>query len=236
MKGEGLSKWVSEENALASTGQYLREMYELLYQHFGPQHWWPGDTAFEVMVGAVLTQNTNWTNVEKAIENLKRSGDFTLKGLYNMSEEKLATLIRPAGYYNLKSKRLRNLLAMIVRDYGGDFSSFFEEATETLREKLLSVKGIGPETADSILLYAAHRPVFVVDAYTHRILSRHGMVLEEISYEDLQELFMRHLPPEPDLYNEFHALIVRAGKTFCRKRPLCISCPLKGWGPVNISS
>jgi len=209
------------------------EMYQLLYERFGPQHWWPGDTPFEVMVGAVLTQNTNWTNVEKAIKNLKSTGRFSVKGLLDMPEETLAALIRPAGYYNLKTKRLRNLLEMIMRDYDGRLEAFFDEDTSTMREKLLSIKGIGPETADSIILYAAERPIFVVDAYTYRILSRHEMVTDDMSYEDLQELFMSHLPEDVQLYNEFHALIVKTGKSFCRKTPLCEDCPLQDWGPAR---
>ena len=218
---------------MANTQQYLMEMYQLLYERFGPQHWWPGDTPFEVMVGAVLTQNTNWTNVEKAIKNLKSTGRFSVKGLLDMPEETLAALIRPAGYYNLKTKRLRNLLEMIMRDYDGRLEAFFDEDTSTMREKLLSIKGIGPETADSIILYAAERPIFVVDAYTYRILSRHEMVTDDMSYEDLQELFMSHLPEDVQLYNEFHALIVKTGKSFCRKTPLCENCPLQDWGPAR---
>ena len=206
-------------------------MYELLYERFGPQHWWPGETPFEIMVGAVLTQNTNWGNVEKAIANLKATGKFSLTGLYEMPQEVLAGLIRPAGYYNIKAKRLRNLLEMIVKDYGGDLERLFSESTATLREKLLRVKGIGAETADSIVLYAAQRPVFVVDAYTFRVLARHSMILDHATYEELQDLFMTHLPEDVQMYNEFHALIVRLGKTFCRKRPLCLECPLRDWGP-----
>ncbi len=216
---------------MTGTGEYLREMYRLLYERFGPQHWWPGDSPFEIMVGAVLTQNTNWANVEKAIANLKSTGKFSLRGIYDMPQEVLAGLIRPAGYYNIKAKRLRNLLEMIVRDYGGDLKGLFDESTATLREKLLKVKGIGPETADSIVLYAAQKPVFVVDAYTYRILSRHGMILDNATYEELQGLFMDRLPEDVQMYNEFHALIVRAGKTFCRKRPSCPECPLAWWGP-----
>lgn len=216
---------------VGSSGEYLKEMYELLYGSFGPQHWWPGDSPFEIMVGAVLTQNTNWTNVERAIANLKATGKFSLRGLYEMPEEVLAELIRPAGYYNLKARRLRNLLEMVIKEYEGDIERLFSEDTWTLREKLLSVKGIGPETADSILLYAAQKPVFVVDAYTYRILSRHGMVLDHATYEELQEMFMNHLPEDTQMYNEFHALIVHLGKTYCRKKPKCPECPLKDWGP-----
>jgi len=220
---------------LTGTGEYIKEMYQLLYERFGPQHWWPGETPFEVMVGAVLTQNTNWSNVERAIKNLKSSGGFCVKALFRMPEETLAALIRPAGYYNLKSRRLRNLLEMIIRDYDGELERFFDEDIVAMREKLLSVRGIGPETADSIILYAAQKPVFVVDAYTYRILSRHEMIMDGASYEELQDLFTSHLPEDTKLYNEFHALIVRTGKTYCRKRPLCRECPLEAWGPAKYS-
>jgi len=216
---------------LTGTGDYIREMYELLYGRFGPQNWWPGETPFEVMVGAVLTQNTNWANVEKAISNLKATGEFTVQGLYQMAQDRLANLIRPAGYFNIKAGRLRNLLKMVIEEYHGDLQKLFHEPTRALREKLLSVKGIGPETADSIVLYAAQRPVFVVDAYTFRILARHSMILDHASYEELQDLFVTHLPEDVQMYNEFHALIVRLGKTYCRKKPLCPECPLRDWGP-----
>jgi endonuclease-3 related protein len=189
------------------TGQALMEMHGLLLDHFGPQNWWPAETELEVMIGAVLTQNTNWKNVEKAI--------------------------RPAGYFNIKAKRLKNLIHFIRDRYRSDLLLFLAEETQTLRKGLLSVKGIGPETADSILLYAARRPIFVIDAYTHRILSRHGMTEEQGTYDELQELFMDHLPQDPTFFNEFHALIVQTGKQYCRKKPLCHRCPLEQWGPVT---
>jgi endonuclease-3 related protein len=211
------------------TGQRLIEMFDLMVAHFGPQHWWPGETPFEVMIGAVLTQNTNWKNVEKAIANIKAAGSLSLKSLEALSPYELAPLIRPAGYYNIKARRLKNLIHLVVERYEGDLDRFLTEETKGLREALLSVKGIGPETADSILLYAADRPVFVVDAYTHRILARHGMADEQCTYHDLQALFMDHLPEDLALFNEFHALIVMTGKTFCRKKPLCDQCPLGDW-------
>jgi endonuclease-3 related protein len=208
------------------------DMFKLLFNHFGPQSWWPAQTELEVMVGAVLTQNTNWRNVEKAIDNLKQRGILSLHGLHALSIPELAEQIRPAGYFNIKAKRLKNLIEFVVDRYGADLSRFLEEEILSLRNGLLSVNGIGPETADSILLYAAHRPVFVVDAYTHRILSRHGMVDDEASYNDLQALFMEHLPDDPALFNEFHALIVMTGKNYCRRKPLCNRCPLAEWGPI----
>ena len=213
-------------------GQRLREMYNLLLNHFGPQNWWPAETELEVMVGAILTQNTNWKNVEKAIENLKRKGLLSLQGLSSLPMSELAEEIRPAGYFNIKAKRLKNLIDFVVEGYQADLSGFLKDKTETLREGLLSVKGVGPETADSILLYAARRPVFVIDAYTHRILKRHGMTEEQVTYHELQALFMDHLPDDPEFFNEFHALIVMAGKEYCRKKPLCHLCPLQQWGTI----
>lgn len=225
-------KFTVKSNSL--TGQRLIKMFNLLLKHFGPQNWWPGETELEVMVGAVLTQNTNWKNVEKAIENLKNKELLSLDCLHSLTIEALAQEIRPAGYFNIKARRLKNLINFIVDRYQGDLFLFLEGRTSSLREGLLSVKGIGPETADSILLYAARRPVFVIDAYTHRILSRHDMVEEQgISYDELQDLLMDHLPEDPAFFNEFHALIVRTGKDYCRRKPLCDYCPLKQWGPSS---
>jgi endonuclease-3 related protein len=204
-------------------------MYERLLAHFGPQNWWPAETPLEVMIGAILTQNTSWTNVEKAISNLKNKGLISLERLVSLPTAELAENIRPAGYYNMKAKRLKNLLHFIADQYDGDLECFFAQETEAIREGLLSVNGVGHETADSIVLYAANRPIFVVDAYTHRILSRHGMVPEDATYYDIQSLFMDHLPEDIPLYNEFHALIVLAGKNYCRRNPLCSDCPLNRW-------
>jgi len=207
----------------------LSDIYNRLYAHFGQQKWWPGDTSFEVMVGAVLTQNTNWNNVEKAIDNLKRAGVMSFERLSGLPVALLAEYIRPAGYFNIKAGRLQNLFSMIRQQYGGSLDRLMEEDTETLRRALLSVKGIGQETADSILLYAAGRPVFVVDAYTYRILVRHDLIPEDCGYEDIQELFMDNLEPDAGLFNEFHALLVCAGKDFCKKTtPKCADCPLRG--------
>jgi endonuclease-3 related protein len=213
------------------SGQYLMEMFALLSSHFGPQNWWPAETELEVMVGAVLTQNTNWKNVEKAIKNLKGKGLLSLEGLRSFAIAELAQEIRPAGYFNIKAKRLKNLIHFLVEQYKADLTLFLEDDTKRLRQGLLSVKGIGPETADSILLYAARRPVFVIDAYTHRILNRHGMTEEQTTYDELQALFMDHLTEDPALFNEFHALIVQAGKAYCRRIPVCNDCPLDQWGP-----
>ncbi|MFO7600434.1 MAG: endonuclease III domain-containing protein [Candidatus Desulfacyla sp.] len=211
------------------TGQRLLEMFERLLAHFGPQNWWPAETPLEVMIGAILTQNTNWTNVEKAISNLKDKGLISLDCLVSLPTAELALEIRSAGYYNIKAKRLKNLFNYIADQYDGDLAYFFNQETHVIREGLLSVNGIGQETADSIVLYAANRPIFVVDAYTHRILSRHKMSPEETTYHDIQSLFMDHLPEDVSLYNEFHALIVLTGKHYCRKTPLCPECPLDRW-------
>jgi endonuclease-3 related protein len=214
----------------------LVDIYTALLDHFGPQQWWPGETPFEVMVGAVLTQNTNWTNVSRAIANLQEENLLSLAALANLPEAVLAEKIRPSGYYNLKARRLKNLLALISREEpAGDLDRFFSRETLILREKLLSVKGIGPETADSILLYAAQKPVFVVDAYTYRMLTRHGLIGEETDYAEMQDLFMGNLPADVKLYNEFHALIVRLGKEYCKKtRPRCRECPLRQFEPLLV--
>lgn len=207
--------------------EILYDIYNRLYAFFGPQQWWPGESPFEVMVGAVLTQNTNWSNVEKAIDNLKGAGALSLAKMSALPPALLAEYIRPAGYFNIKAGRLHNLFTLIREQYAGSLESLFSEETDTLRRVLLSVKGIGPETADSILLYAVERPVFVVDAYTYRILVRHDLIPEEYGYEEIRELFMENLEPDSTLYNEFHALLVCAGKEFCKKsKPQCERCPL----------
>ncbi|MBW1637257.1 MAG: endonuclease III domain-containing protein [Deltaproteobacteria bacterium] len=180
------------------------------------------------MVGAVLTQNTNWTNVTKAIDNLRRAELLDYSRLFRLSVDQLAEYIRPSGYYNIKAGRLHNLLEMIDSCYGGKLDRFFSDEIEQARENLLSVKGVGPETADSILLYACGQPVFVIDAYTHRVLSRHNLVEEVTDYHTMQEMMMDHLPADAQLYNEFHALFVLVAKQFCKKtKPLCDKCPLR---------
>jgi len=207
----------------------LEEIYQSLYDFFGPQHWWPGDSPFEIMVGAILTQNTNWQNVSRAITSLKADNLLEPTTLDQLPIESLADRIRPAGYYNLKAKRLKNLLAMLRNEAeeGRGINDFLDQDLWTLREKLLSVKGIGPETADSILLYAAHKPIFVVDAYTHRILLRHDLINDDADYQEIQDLFMDRLAADSSLFNEFHALLVCLGKDFCKKTsPHCTDCPL----------
>ncbi len=207
----------------------LTEMFNLLLDHFGPQNWWPAETELEMMIGAVLTQNTNWKNVETAIQNLKNRGLISLEHLFSVAEADLAQEIRPAGYYNIKAGRLKNMIHFVMDQYNGDLSTLLDDEPQALRQGLLSVKGIGPETADSILLYAARRPVFVIDAYTHRILRRHRIVDDRASYHELQQIFTKSLPKNAEYFNEFHALIVQTGKNYCRKTPLCSHCPLEKW-------
>lgn len=206
----------------------LLEIYHRLVTHFGPSHWWPGESPLEIMVGAILTQNTSWNNVELAIDRLKIEGALSASFLNRVDEMTLSEWIRSTGYYRIKAKRLKNFFRFFFNEYQGRTQNMQDQPLEHLRRQLLQVNGIGPETADSILLYALGRPIFVVDAYTHRIFSRHQLIDEDISYEDLQAYFMDHLPSEPQLYNEYHALLVRLGKEFCKKKtPRCQDCPLK---------
>ncbi len=203
------------------------DIYDRLYERYGPQHWWPGDTPFEIIVGAILTQNTNWKNVEKAITNLKNADCLTAEKLNNLPIAKLAELIRPAGYFNIKAQRLKNFLDWLFEKYDGTLKSLEPLALSTLREQLLAIKGIGPETADSICLYGFEKPIFVVDTYTARIFGRHGMIEAPSGYEQIQESFHAELQRDAVLFNEFHALIVRAGKEYCKPNPTCDGCPLE---------
>jgi endonuclease-3 related protein len=207
----------------------LNELYERLYARFGPQGWWPGEGCFEIIVGAILTQNTNWGNVEKAIRNLKAAGCLTPESLNALDIERLAELIRPAGYFNVKAQRLRHFLEWLFARFDGDLDRAAALSAQGLREELLAIKGIGPETADSIILYAFDKPVFVVDAYTARILGRHGMIWPEAGYEEIREFFEGGLERDVRLYNEYHALLVRLGKEHCKPKPLCGGCPLEDW-------
>jgi endonuclease-3 related protein len=206
----------------------LMKIYSRLHEAYGPRHWWPGDTPFEVMVGAILTQNTSWRNVEKAIQNLKQKGVLNPNGIHQLKRSQLASLIKSSGYFRIKADRLKAFLNFLFKNYNGNIENMKKEKLETLRQKLLEVKGIGPETADSILLYGLRKPIFVVDAYTKRILSRHGIVSERASYEEIQKLCMDHLPHEERLFNEYHALLVHLGKTLCKRVPRCDICPLSG--------
>ena len=211
------------------TAKKLERIYNRLLKRLGPQHWWPGDTPFEVMVGAILTQNTSWSNVEKAIRNLKKEKVLSPLKLGALPMNTLRRLIRPSGFFNIKAKRLKNLLNYLRDEYGYDISMMRSKSPEDLRNELLGVSGIGRETADSILLYALQMPVFVVDAYTRRFVSRHGITVPGIEYEGLKNIFVDNLPLRTRLFNEYHALIVSLGKNFCRpKKPLCENCPLNG--------
>jgi endonuclease-3 related protein len=210
-------------------GDHLLSLYRRLLDAFGPQEWWPGETPFEVCVGAILTQNTNWENVERAVSRLRNEGLLNPLPLHELPAVALAELIRSAGYYNIKAARLKSFVAFLVEEFRGDLDAMFSLGREALRPRLLDVKGIGPETADSILLYAGGLPTFVVDAYTIRALLRHDIISEDAGYEDVRSLFMDHLPEDIPLYNEFHALWVALGKGRCKRgRPKCRGCPLEG--------
>ena len=202
-------------------------MYRTLNRCFGPLHWWPGDTPFEVAVGAILTQNTNWANAEKAIGRIKAQGALEPSVLYGIGDEDLQEMIRPSGCYRVKARRLKAFLSALCEDFGADLGRMLSGDLREARRRLLAIAGIGEETADSILLYAAERPVFVVDAYTRRILERHGILKGRPSYGEVQRLFMNALPVDAGLYNQYHALIVETGKRFCRKEPRCGECPLR---------
>ncbi len=209
----------------------LPAVYKTLYRAWGPQHWWPGRTRFEIIVGAILTQNTAWTNVEKAIRRLRQAHALNPKTMHGADLRTLAEWIRPAGYYNTKARRLRAFTELLFARFDGKLNRLFALDTAALREALLAVNGIGPETADSIMLYAAHRPQFVVDAYTRRVLARHQWMDPRADYNAIAALFMDALPQDVQLYNEFHALIVRLGKQYCKTRPQCEACPLRSYLP-----
>ncbi len=216
----------SRQKRKLKAAQLIR-VYAAFRKAFGHQAWWPGDTPFEVMVGAILTQNTAWTNVEKAILNLKKEGKLSFKAMRRIPAKQLSKLIRPAGYFNIKADRLKCFLDFLEKSCGGDIGRLKRLPMPVLREKLLAVKGIGPETADSILLYAMNKTTFVIDAYTKRIFSRHGLAHDHGSYDQWRKIFMDALPPNEALYNDFHAQIVRTGKDHCRKVPRCEGCPLR---------
>ena len=211
-----------------SIRKQLMAMYQALFSAYGQQHWWPGDSPVEMMIGAVLTQNTAWVNVNKAIVNLKREGPLTVVRLRKLAPRKLAALIRPSGYYNVKARRLANLMECRGGRYDGSPARMLLEDPDELRRGLQSVNGVGPETADAIMLYAAGHPTFVVDAYTKRIFARHGLVTGDDGYHDIQRLFHENLSRDVRLFNEYHALIVRLAKERCRKRESrCSGCPLE---------
>ncbi len=205
----------------------LLNIYDRLFKSFGKQHWWPGDTDFEIVIGAILTQNTNWTNVEKAIKNLKKAKMFTPRKLHEIDISRLAELIKPSGYFNVKARRLKHFIEWLFQKYNGSLSRMFKQDYVKLREELLSINGIGRETADSILLYAAQKPTFVIDAYTKRVLVRHELIPEDYEYEEMKAFFEENLPEDVSLYNEYHALLVRVGKYYCKPKEQCEECPLR---------
>lgn len=205
----------------------LDEYYNALFTAFGPQHWWPGKTQFEVIVGAILVQNTSWTNVERAIANLQTAGLLSPAAVEKVSMRRLQSLIRPSGYFRQKARKLKAFCEYLRNEFRGSLKRMFATPTMLLREKLLGVYGIGPETADSILLYAGDHAVFVVDAYARRMLARHGWTHEKAKYDEIRWIFEREFPGDAKRFNEFHALIVNAGKNFCSTHdPLCGQCPL----------
>ncbi len=203
------------------------EMYRAMRERFGHRQWWPGETPLEVCVGAILTQNTNWTNVEKAVANLKAAGKMSIGALAEIDHAELAGLIRPAGYFNVKAKRLKNFIAHVHRDWGDRLPGFLDRSVSALREELLTVNGIGRETADSIILYAAGKCTFVIDTYTCRVLLRHHLIDIESDYEMVKELLEESLPDDLDLFNDFHAQFVAVGKNYCRPKARCDGCPLE---------
>jgi endonuclease-3 related protein len=219
---------------MASTREKLMAIYQAASERFGHQGWWPVDPAggaeqrpLEVCIGAILTQNTAWANVEKALANLRSAGAMSLAALAAMEPAELAALVRPAGYFNVKSRRLKSFVARVVERWGGDLSSLLARPVDELRTELLAIKGVGRETADSIILYAVGKPSFVVDAYTCRILLRHFLIDEGADYEQVKELLEGALDADPELFNDFHAQFVAVGKHFCKPRPRCAGCPLE---------
>ena len=217
---------VLTEASLSPIGERLKSIFLRLLEHFGPRFWWPAETPFEVCIGAILTQNTAWTNVEKAISALKKADVLTVESIDAIEAGVLAELIRPSGYYNVKSVRIKGFVAWLRARHKGSLDEMFSGEWRELRKELLKVAGIGPETCDSILLYAGKKPTFVVDAYTRRLFHRLGLLPANAGYDETRLLFMEHLPGDALLFNEYHALIVEECKTYCRTRPLCDHCPL----------
>ncbi len=207
----------------------LMQIYSRLYRALGPRHWWPARSPQEIMIGAILTQNTAWSNVEKAIAALRARRALTFRGLRRIDPDELAALIRPARFMNQKARALHCFADYFGGTYGFSIKKMSARTTGELRRELLSQYRIGPETADSILLYALEKPVFVIDAYTRRILSRHGMLSENAGYDAFQNLFMKHLPADVPLFNEYHALLVHVGNRYCSPKPRCGECPLNGY-------
>lgn len=206
----------------------VREIFEILYENYGPQDWWPAESSFEVMIGAVLTQNTNWNNVSRAIANLKAKNLIDPQRLVSADKRKLMAAIRPSGFCRQKASYLKGLSRYVIEKYSGDLRRMSRVETLALRKELLAIKGLGPETADSILLYALNKSVFVIDSYTRRIFGRHGVKIKDADYSGWQGFFESQLQRDVRLFNEYHALIVRLAKERCRKKPECHGCPLEG--------
>lgn len=210
------------------------KIFHALLNAFGKRHWWPGESALEIIVGAVLTQNTSWKNVEKAIHNLKRENLLTIDALYHVDIERLSDVIKPSGFFNIKARRLKNIIKVLYEKFDASIENLEKIETDNVRKVLLSINGIGKETADSILLYALNKPIFVVDAYTKRLIKHHvpplmeGQCFSKDDYDTIQRFFMDHLPMDVYIYNEYHALLVYLGQKYCKKNPLCETCPIKG--------
>lgn len=209
--------------------EILHQIYEKMYTAYGPQYWWPSkdknNRETEIIIGAILTQNTAWTNVEKALHNLRENNLIDFKKINKINSKKLANLIKSSGYYNQKAKKLK-AFSDYLKKFDFDFDNLKKKKLNILREELLKIHGIGKETADSILLYALNKPIFVIDAYTKRIFQRLGLADEKTNYDDLQNLFEKNLTKDSKLFNEYHALLVRLGKDVCKKKPICNECPL----------
>ncbi|MFH1740643.1 MAG: endonuclease III domain-containing protein [bacterium] len=220
----------------SSAAPDLLAVYNTLLVHYGHRGWWPGKTVIEIIVGAILTQNTSWKNVERAIANLKERKMLSARALIRVDEKELADAVRPSGYYNIKARRLKSFMDFLARRYRGSPAAMFRQPLDRLREEILSVNGVGPETADSILLYAGGLPVFVVDLYTYRVVTRHGWLPEGVDYEGMQQWFASRLPEDVDLYNDFHAQFVAVGNEFCRAKPRCEGCPLAGYLLCGVAS
>ena len=209
-------------------GPLLEEVYRRLFRRYGPQGWWPGEGPLDVIIGAILTQSAAWTNVEKALARLKEADCWSLQAIHRMPVDELAAIIRPSGYFNAKARKLKAFARRVVEDYGGSLDDFLRKDLAPLREELLAIHGIGPETADDILVYAANRPSFVIDSYTRRIVDRVGFTLpgRGSAYGDYQALFQDNLPQDAALFNEYHALLDHHAKAACRKPPRCSGCCL----------
>jgi endonuclease-3 related protein len=211
-------------------------LYQNLFQTYGPQHWWPADSLLEMIVGAILTQNTAWSNVVTAIQQIKAENLLDFETLVNTNPEEIAPLIKCTGYFNIKSKRLHHFLNWLWVKTDGNLENLFQTPVDELRMELLAQEGIGPETADSILLYGGHKLVFVVDAYTKRIFTRHGLISGTETYEEIKNFSEKYLPPSVEVYQELHALIVKAGSEQCKTQPLCKDCPLEFWRASYINT